>query len=74
MSRYTTKLPSINESIVEWDYSEGMPQLSGDQIKLIEESMDPFILERDLANSFLKTFLLTHSIFQCLGPGLPYLI
>lgn len=46
MTKYTQGLPSQNESVIEWNYPEEIPELSGDQIKHIKKTLDPFIMER----------------------------
>lgn len=54
MEKYTKELPSKNESTIEWNYPEEMPELSDYQIKHIKESLDPFIIERTQAEVLFK--------------------
>jgi hypothetical protein len=54
MEKYTKELPNKNESTIEWNYPEEMPELSDDQIKNIKDSLDPFIIERTRAEMIFK--------------------
>ncbi|MFI5343237.1 MAG: hypothetical protein ACHQUC_03355 [Chlamydiales bacterium] len=54
MKNYTTLLPGKNNSKVEWNYPVEIPQLTEDQIREIEISIDPNFMERKRAEEYLK--------------------
>ena len=58
MEKYTKELPAKNESTIEWNYPEEMPQLSEDQIKYIKESLDPLIQERTQVDMLFKNIFI----------------